>query len=113
MPSRLFVHLVAAFALSACAANQTWNDASPEQRKAMFEARWNAQIGRYMDLEGLDRAIVVSKSEESKGKRTYIVKQLSQCKIALIVRTEDGVVLSWSYVSEQSKCAAYYYATGA
>ena len=113
MRALLIITAAAALVLSACAANQAWNNATPEQRKAMFEAHWNGRIGRYMDLEGLDRAAVVSRSEESDGKRTYVVKQLSECRLALRVRVEDGVVLAWNYVSDPSKCAAYYYATGA
>lgn len=109
----LLVPLLLSVVLAGCAANQAWNNATPEQRRGMFEAHWNGQVGKSFDVHGLYKGAVVSVAELGSGKREYVVKQLRECRIALVVQTEGSVVLSWRYASEQAKCSAYYYATGA
>jgi uncharacterized protein YcfL len=102
--------LTVLFLLTGCAANQQWINATPEQRKVMFESGWNSSIGkRYVPYE----TTIVSATEMQEGKREYIIKQLSECQIALLIKNEGSILLSWRYVSEQAKCAAYYYAPGA
>jgi hypothetical protein len=104
-----FAALIVPALLAGCAANQQWIDATPEQRKVMFESSWNSRIGkRFVPYE----ATFVSVTDIQGGKREYIIKQLRECRIALLIENEGSILLSWRYVSEQAKCAAYYYAPG-
>ncbi len=76
----------------------------------MFENGWNSTIGkRYVPY----KATVLNVTDMQDGKREYIIKQLSECQIALLIENEGSVLLSWRYVSEQAKCSAYYYSPGA
>ena len=102
--------LIVLFLLAGCAANQQWINATPEQRKVMFERVWNSRIGKHFVPY---QTTIVSATEMQEGKREYIIKQLYECQIALLIENEGSILLSWRYVSEQAKCAAYYYAPGA
>ena len=105
-----FVTLGVLLVLAGCAANQQWINATPEQRKIMFENGWNSAIGkRFIPYE----TTILSVTDTQNGKREYIIKQNSECKIALLIENESSILLSWRYLSEQAKCAAYYYTPGA
>lgn len=68
----------------------------------MFENGWNSNIGkRYVPYGSTLLSI------------TGVVDGKHERKIALLIKDERSVLLSWRYVSEQAKCAAYYYSPGA
>ena len=56
----------------------------------------------------INRWTFSDEAEMQEGKREYIIKQLYECQIALLIENEGSILLSWRYVSEQAKCAAYY-----
>jgi hypothetical protein len=102
--------LIIILVLTGCAANQQWINANPDQRKVMFENGLNSYIGkRFLP----SKPTILSVTDMQDGKREYIIKQLYECQIAILIQNEGSVFLSWRYVSEQAKCAAYYYSPGA
>jgi hypothetical protein len=113
MNYRIATVTISVLALLGCAANQQWVDATPAQRKVMFESGWNAQIGKPINMERTYKSTVLSVADIEGGKREYVIRQLSECQIALLVNNHSSVLLSWRYVSQQAKCAAYYYSPGA
>lgn len=110
MPSQSNLLTAIALVLSGCAANQQWVNATPEQRKEMFESGWNSNVGEhFVPYE----STILSVTDMKDGKREYIIKQLNDCQIGLVIESEAKVLRSWRYVSEPAKCWAYYYSPGA
>ncbi|RYX79981.1 hypothetical protein EON83_30490 [bacterium] len=101
---------LATILLSGCAANQAWINATPEQRKIMFENWWNGAVGKPFEVYP---PIVLRSADLKDGRHEYIIKQHVACQLALVVEDNTKILLSWRYISDQAKCAAYYYATGA
>ncbi len=110
MNQKLLTVTFALLAFSGCAANQQWIRATPEQRKVMFENNWNSTIGKPFVPYS---STILNVGVISNDKREYIIKQLNECQIALLIDEKNSILISWHYVSEQRKCAEYFYSPGA
>jgi hypothetical protein len=110
MNQRFFKLFTVIFILMGCAANQKWINATPEQRKVIFESDWNSNIGKpYVPY----KTTILSVTDVQDGKREFIIRQLNDCKIGLLIENQGNVLLSWRYVSDPANCSTYYYTPGA
>ena len=99
--------------VSGCAANQAWRNATPAERKVMFESIWNSRIGESVSPR-VRSTVVVEKAESDKnGETEYVIRQLRTCRISLQVDAERLVLLSWAYVGDATRCTEDYYSPGA